>query len=136
MARFWSLRKALGKHGTESPKRVDTPTSTAGTIEVGDFLINTLERSATVLGEKLKLTFEEFDVLVFLTTHPQRCVTSRTVLATNWTDDDRHQTEFLKVLLSLRKKLENLAEGKQYLRTEPWVIYRFDPRSSFAHNPS
>jgi DNA-binding response OmpR family regulator len=83
-------------------------------------------------GENLRLTAEEFDVLVFLTTHPQRCVTPRTVLATNWTDDDHHQTEFLKALLSLRRKLEAVAGGKQYLRTEPWVIYRFEPRSSFA----
>lgn len=126
MAGFWNLRKVLTKDA-EPAKNVDTPRS-AALIEVGDFVINTLERSATVQGENLKLTFEEFDVLVFLTTHPQRCVTPRTVLATNWTDDDRHQTEFLKALLSLRRKLEAVATGKQYLRTEPWVIYRFEPQ--------
>jgi hypothetical protein len=42
------------------------------------------------------------------------------------------QTQFLRVLLSLRKKLEAAETGQQYLRTEPWVIYRFDPLPSSA----
>ncbi len=113
------------------PAHVDPRSSTA-MIEVGDFLINTIDRTVTVQGENLRLTSEEFDVFVFLTTHPQRCVTPRTVLATNWTDHDHHQTEFLRALLSLRRKLEAVAGGRQYLRTEPWVVYRFEPRPSFA----
>jgi len=119
------------RNSTTKPANVDAVSPTAK-IEIGDFVINTIDRTATVQGENLRLTAEEFDVLVFLTTHPQRCVTPRTVLATNWTDDDHHQTEFLKALLSLRRKLDAVAAGKQYLRTEPWVIYRFEPRSSFA----
>ena len=130
MAGTWSLQKLFTKSATK-PANVDAPPASA-TIEIGDFVINTIERTATVQGENLRLTSAESDVLVFLTTHPQRCVTPRTVLATNWTDDDHHQTEFLKALLSLRRKLEAVAGGKQYLRTEPWVIYRFEPRSSFA----
>jgi two-component system KDP operon response regulator KdpE len=102
-----------------------------GVIEAGDFKIDTAERIVTVQGHKLQLTSEEFDVLVFLTTHPQRCVTPHTMLATSWTSG-LHQTEFLKTLLSLRKKLDAVAAGIQYLRTEPWVIYRFDPSSSSA----
>jgi len=127
MAGIWGLRRVFRK----TAECVDTPPS-AATIEVGDFVINTIERTATVQGENLRSTWEEFDVLVFLTTHPQRCVTPRMVLATNKTDDDHHQTEFLKALLSLRRKLETVAGGKQYLRTEPWVIYRFEPQPSFA----
>lgn len=119
------------RKSTTKPATVDAAPS-AATIEIGDFVINTIERTATVQGESLRLTSAEFDVLVFLTTHPQRCVTPSTVLATNWNDDDHHQTEFLKALLSLRRKLAAVAGGKQYLRTEPWVIYRFEPRSWFA----
>ena len=130
MAGIWSLRKLFTKSATK-PANVDAPPASA-TIEMGDFVINTIERTATVQGDDLRLTSAESDVLVFLTTHPQRCVTPRTVLATNWTDDDHHQTEFLKALLSLRRKLEAVAGGKQYLRTEPWVIYRFESRSWFA----
>ena len=79
------------------------------TIEIGDFLINTAKRTATVRGEDLRLTSEEFDVLVFVTNHPQRCVTPRTMLPPSSTGSGVHQTEFLKALLSLRKKLETTA---------------------------
>jgi two-component system, OmpR family, KDP operon response regulator KdpE len=130
MAAIWSLRRVFRKNTTK-PANVNAARSPAK-IEIGDFVINMIERTATVQGENLRLTAEEFDVLVFLATHPQRCVTPRTVLATNWTDDDHHHTKFLQTLLSLRRKLEAVAGGKQYLRTEPWVIYRFEPRSSFA----
>jgi two-component system, OmpR family, KDP operon response regulator KdpE len=105
---------------------------TTGTIDMGDFRIDTEHRSATLRGEDLALTPEEFEVLVFLTTHPQRFVTPRTMLATSWTRGGLHQTEFLKTLLGLRKKIDAVSSGKQYLRTEPWVVYRFDPNSSLA----
>ncbi len=127
----WSLRQLFGE-STREPLQDGVDAVSTETIEIGDFLINTVTCTATVRGEDLRLTSEEFDVLVFLTTHPQRCVTPRTMLSTSWTGDGLHQTEFLKALLSLRKKLETIAAGKQYLRTEPWVIYRFDPRSSFT----
>jgi DNA-binding response OmpR family regulator len=101
-------------------------------IELGDFRIDTAERKAIVNGRQLPLTREEFDVLVFLVTHPQRLVTPRTLLTTSWNVQGLHQTEFLRNLLSLGRKLDIAGAGKQYLRTEPWVIYRFDPGSSFA----
>jgi DNA-binding response OmpR family regulator len=101
-------------------------------LEVGDFKIDTRRQRATLRGEPLELTSEEFDVLVFLTNNPQRVVTPQTTLATHWTAARTHQTQFLRVLLSLRKKLETIAAGHQYLRTEPWVIYRFEPVSSPA----
>lgn len=111
MAATWSMRQVL---------------------EVGDFRIDTRRHTATLRGEPLPLTGEEFEVLVFLTGNPQRVVTPQTTLATHWTGTRTHQAQFLRVLLSLRKKLENAATGQQYLRTEPWVIYRFDPVSSSA----
>jgi len=111
MAATWSMRQVL---------------------EVGDFRIDTRRHTATLRGEPLELTGEEFDVLVFLTTNPQRVVTPQTTLATHWTGARTHQTQFLRVLLSLRKKRETAATQLQYLRTEPWVIYRFEPVSSPA----
>ena len=101
-------------------------------IELGDFRIDTGRHTASLRGEPLGLTGEEFDVLVFLTTNPQGFVTPQTTLAMNWLEGRLHQTDFLRVLLSLRKKLETAAPGQQYLRTEPWVIYRFHPTPSTA----
>jgi len=127
----WGLRQLFGRSATEAMEGADTEVSTE-TLVVGEFAINTVKRTATMRGEDLRLTSEEFDVLVFLTAHPQRCVTPRTMLSSSWTGDGRHQTEFLKALLSLRRKLETVAAGQQYLRTEPWLFYRFDPHALFA----
>jgi DNA-binding response OmpR family regulator len=129
MAGSWSLRQLFARDVRVQVLKVEGAGSTE-MVEIGDFTIDTAERTASLLGEDLGLTSEEFDVLMFLTTHPQRCVTPHTILATSWTEDRLHQTEFLKALLSLRKKLDGLATRKQYLRTEPLVVYRFDPRSS------
>ena len=131
MAESWSLRQMFARNVYLQGQKVEGAGLTE-MVEIGDFTINTAERTASLLGEDFRLTSEEFDVLMFLTTHPQRCVTPRTILATSWTKGRLHQTEFLKALLSLREKLDGIGAGKQYLRTEPWVIYKFDPRSSVA----
>jgi DNA-binding response OmpR family regulator len=86
----------------------------------------------TLRSQHLSLTAEEFDGLVFLSGHPQRMVTPHTMLTTSWTANRLRQTEFLRVLMSLRKKLDAAGQGKHYLKTEPWIIYRFDPTSSAA----
>jgi len=101
-------------------------------IESGDFTIDVAGRRVSLGGQELSLTSEEFDVLLFLAGHPQRLVTPRTMLATSWNPNRLRQTEFLKVLLSLRTKLDAVGPGKHYLRTEPWVFYRFNPTSSTA----
>ena len=127
----WSLRQLFSTARKQELQESGTE-STGEVLEVGDFRIDTRRHSATLRGERLALTSEEFDVLVFLTANPQRFVTPQTTLATNWTGGRPHQTEFLRVLLSLRRKLESASAGQQYLRTEPWVIYHFDPVSSPA----
>lgn len=130
MAAPWTLRQ-LSATGRRVSRESD-PGSAGEVLEIGDFRIDTRRHTATLRGEPLSLTSEEFDVLVFLTGHPQSAVTPQTTLATNWTEARVHQTQFLRALLSLRTKLETAAAGRQYLRTEPWVIYRFEPVSSAA----
>jgi DNA-binding response OmpR family regulator len=131
MATTWSLRQLFATASKENVQQAE-PESAAEVLEVGDFRIDTRRHMVTLRGEPLTLTSEEFDVLVFLTTNPQHLVTLQTTLATHWTGARTRQTQFLRVLLSLRKKLEIAATGQQYLRTEPWVIYRFDPFPSRA----
>ena len=99
-------------------------------IEFGDFRIDLQNRTVTLRGEKLDLTSQEFDVLLFLISHPRRVITPQTMLATSWRPNPPQQTEFLRALLSLRKKLDALGGGTHYLRTESWVVYSFDPTPS------
>ena len=97
------------------------------TIAAGDFRIDLENRTASLRGRPLPLTAEEFDLLMFLIDHPRKLITQQTRLATNWDGHGLRQTEFLRVLLSLRKKLESEGSSQHYIRTEPWVFYRFDP---------
>lgn len=128
------MRQLFAKTWAREPKRdtAEESASLTGMIESGDFTIDLAERTVTLRGEDLSLTSEEFDVLVFLAGHPQRLVTPHTMLATSWTSNGLRQTEFLRALMSLGKKLDAAGHGKHYLRTEPWVVYRFDPTSSSA----
>jgi len=133
MTRSWSLRRLFtGEDKAPERDTAEEGLSVRGMIESGDFKIDLDNRTVTLCGQDLRLTSEEFDVLVFLASHPQSLVTRRTMLATSWSANRLRQTEFLRVLISLRKKLDAAGPGKRYLRTEPWVIYRFDPTPSPA----
>src|ERR1700731_4702922 len=116
----------ISNRGPESHAAEDD-LSLRNVIESGDFRIDVGSRTVSLCGEELELSSEEFEVLVYVINHPQRLITANTVLATSWTKNRPKQTEFLRVMLSLRKKLDAAAPGKHYLRTEPWVVYRFDP---------
>jgi len=99
----------------------------AGFLNVGDFRIDLDQRTVVVRNKHVDLAATEFDLLVFLVGHPKRMVTAQTMLKTQWGEDGVHQTQFLQVLLSLRKKLEATGAGDHYIRTESLVVYRFDP---------
>lgn len=130
MTGLWAFRQLFTKTSKVKQITPDEEVSLAQVIESGDFKIDLRRRVATLGGQELQLTSEEFDVLVFLASHPQRLITPRTMLNTNWRGDRLHQTNVVRVWLSLRAKLEAAGCGKHYLRTEPWLLYRFDPSSA------
>jgi len=99
----------------------------AEVIEAGDFRIDLESREVTVRGKEVQLTQEELDLLVFLTTHPKKIMTPSTRLLTRGRGDKVLQTQFLRVLLQLCRKIEPDTGSHHYIRTEPWVFYRFDP---------
>lgn len=129
MTGLWAFRQLFTRIA-KSEEIAQEQVSLAQVVESGDFKIDLNRRVARLAGQPLQLTFEEFDVLVFLASHPQRLVTPNTVLSTNWSSNRSRHTAFLKVLLSLRSKLEAAEPGQHYLRTEPWVLYRFDSSST------
>jgi DNA-binding response OmpR family regulator len=104
----------------------DSPaTKSSELIEAGDFRIDLAGRHVSIQGQELRLTSEEFDLLVFLVGHPTSIITPQTRLSTRW-GSRIHQAEVLRVLAQLRQKLEALGWSR-CIRTEPWVVYRFDP---------
>jgi DNA-binding response OmpR family regulator len=118
------MRDAAWKHSSvqgEAPGDV---------MELGDFRIDLFKETVTVRGRELQLTAAEFETLVFLTDHPKSFVTPHTAVEISCAGHGLQQAEFLRVLLSLRKKLESQDATNNYIRAEPWIFYRFDPRAS------
>jgi two-component system KDP operon response regulator KdpE len=134
MNRNWNLRQLVAKACDKASEQDTAKESTSATrrIRFGDFKIDRDERIVTLRDQELGLTSEEFDVLIFLASHPRSLVTPQTMLARSSTGNQLGQTKFLTTLVSLRKKLDAAGQGKHYLQTEPWVIYRFDPTASSA----
>jgi DNA-binding response OmpR family regulator len=99
-------------------------------IETGDFRLDLSRRVAAVRGKELSLTTAEFDVLLFLTSHPTNVVTSSTTLITNWDGRELRKAEFLHILLSLCQKITATCGANGYLNTESVVFCRFNPAGS------
>jgi two-component system KDP operon response regulator KdpE len=103
----------------------------AGRLERGAIAVDLDVRRVTRLGDELRLTPKEFDLLVFLMQHPGRVLTHRAVLRAVWGANAVHQPEHLRVLVAaLRKKLELDPARPRYILTEPWVGYRFVPEAA------
>jgi DNA-binding response OmpR family regulator len=96
-------------------------------IEAGDFRMNIDARTATARGRELDLSGAEFDVLVYLVSNRKRIVTARTTLASKSDYGGMRETEFLRALMALRKKLQERVPGIPYIQTEGWILYEFHP---------
>jgi len=112
-------------------RRSSVQTSTANddsAIEAGDFQVDLESHSVRVSGKEIRLTPKEFDLLVYFTRHPAKVLTHRTLLAAVWGRNYVEQNEYLRVFVgNLRKKIERDPANPQYILTEPWIGYRFDP---------
>ena len=106
-------------------RRAEPGTMSAGRVERGDIQIDVDQRRVTRLGEEMRLTPKEFELLLYLAQHPGRVLTHRTVLRAIWGPNAVDQPEHLRVLVaSLRKKIEVDPSQPRYIVTEPWVGYR------------
>jgi two-component system, OmpR family, KDP operon response regulator KdpE len=99
----------------------------AAVIEEGDFYVNPQSRVVRVQGKEVHLTPKEFELLVFMARHPNKVLTHRVLLNAVWGGESVQQPEYLRVFINqLRKKIEP-GETPQYIVTDPWVGYRFQP---------
>jgi two-component system KDP operon response regulator KdpE len=117
------IRAALRR--SEAAKSNDAPSPV---LEVGDFRIDLEDRSVAVNGSEVHLTPKEYDLMVYLVSHPGKVLTHRTMLTAIWGGESVEQTEYLRVFVGqLRKKIEPQPATPRYILTEPWIGYRFDP---------
>lgn len=111
-------------------RRAQSAEQDSARIEAGDFVIDSAAHKVTVRGKEVHLTPKEFELLQYLGRHPGKVITHRVLLGTIWGGQSTEQVEYLRVFVGqLRRKLD--PDGsRQYILTEPWVGYRFEPGES------
>jgi two-component system, OmpR family, KDP operon response regulator KdpE len=110
-------------------RRVATPgLSDQTAFEIGDFQVDQSTRTVKVRNEVVHLTPKEYDLLLHFLRNPNRVLTHRVLLGAIWGGESVEQSEYLRVFIGqLRKKIERDPAHPQYILTDPWVGYRFNP---------
>jgi two-component system KDP operon response regulator KdpE len=107
-------------------RRIDVPVQSSQPIVRGGLVIDRERFRVMRDGDEVRLTPKEFELLSYMTQHPGRVLTHRTLLKAIWGPHAVDQVEHLRVLVgSLRKKIEPNPSTPKYILTEPWVGYRF-----------
>ena len=95
---------------------------------IGDFTVDPQQHRVSVRGKVVRLTPKEFELIQYFASHPGRVLTRQAILTAVWGSNSVSQNEYLRVFIgNLRRKLEANARRPQYIKTEPWIGYRFDP---------
>jgi two-component system KDP operon response regulator KdpE len=116
------IRAALRRASSESLPSLESP----------ELTIDFERRQVTVRGSQVRLTPKEFELLRQLVANQGKPISHRRLLQAVWGPDYGDQTEYLRVFINqLRKKIEADPGHPTYIRTEPWVGYRFElPRAA------
>ncbi|MGE5408711.1 MAG: winged helix-turn-helix domain-containing protein [Syntrophothermus sp.] len=97
--------------------------ATSGRLE-----IRPEEHAALVDGRPLSLTMRELQLLVTLSSHPQRIMTREELFAEVWGSRLRPEDRSVDVYISrLRSKLGAALPGVQLIHTHNGIGYRFSP---------
>ena len=109
-------------------RRSQEPVTAETEFTVGDFTIDPQQHRVLVGGKPVRLTPKEFELVQFLAANPSRVLTHRAILTAVWGSNSVGQNDYLRVFVAnLRKKLEVNPRAPRYIKTEPWIGYRFDP---------
>jgi two-component system KDP operon response regulator KdpE len=97
-------------------------------FEAGDFCVDQEAHSVQIKGHEVRLTPKEFHLLTYFIQNAGRVLTPRALLAAVWERPYAEQLDSVRALVrQLRKKIEPNPSAPRYLKTEPWIGYRFIP---------
>lgn len=97
-------------------------------FEAGDFRMDQEAHTVHVKGHEVRLTPKEFHLLMYFIRNAGRVLTPRALLAEVWERPYAEQLDSVRTLVrQLRKKIEPNPSAPRYLKTEPWIGYRFHP---------
>jgi two-component system, OmpR family, KDP operon response regulator KdpE len=95
-------------------------------IAFGNVQVNVATRHVSVAGRDVRFTPKEFDLLHYLSTHPNVTIPHGKLLQAVWGPDYGNEIEYLHVFVNqIRKKIEPDPANPRYLMTEMRTGYRF-----------
>lgn len=99
-------------------------------IERGELVINSAKHEVFVRGEKIDLTFKEFELLKLLASHPGRVFTREFLLERLWDDGIYSDSRTIDVhIRHLREKVEANPGVPEYIVTVRGLGYKFKEHS-------
>ena len=94
----------------------------------GDLEVNFATRRVVLLGDEVRLTPREYDLLKTLARYGGRVVTHRQLITAIWGPTAQVDAQFVRVLVAqLRQKIEEEPSTPKILLTEPGIGYRLTP---------
>ncbi len=98
-------------------------------ISVEELTVDLARRSVEVRGQRVQLTYVEFELLRTLASHPGRVYSRRMLLEALWGGADYREPRTIDVhVRHLREKLEQDPAAPEYILTVRGVGYRFRDR--------
>ncbi len=114
----------------EASLRRTSPEPEASVLSALGLQVDLVAHSVHRDGDEIHLTPTEFELLRFFMLNPGRLLTHRALLIQVWGPEYAEDVTVLRgQIANLRRKLEPATGVRHhYVRTEPGVGYRFDPR--------
>jgi two-component system KDP operon response regulator KdpE len=114
----------------EAVLRRISPEPEASVVEVAGLEVDLADHSVRRDGEEIHLTPTEFELLRLFVRNRGRLMTHRTLLTEVWGLEYADEITVLRgQMANLRRKIEpSGGTRRHYIRTEPGIGYRFDPR--------
>jgi two-component system, OmpR family, KDP operon response regulator KdpE len=108
-------------------RRSHAPNITTQRLKIGVFVLDFAAHRAEVRGKEVYLTPKEFELLTFFLQNAGRVLTHKKLLSAIWGRTYSDQPDAVRVLVrQLRRKIELNPATPTYLKTEPWIGYRFE----------
>jgi DNA-binding response OmpR family regulator len=99
---------------------------TRDVIVVGDMTLDALKRVVSIRGERVGLTYIEFELLKVMASHPGRVYSRQLLLQLAWGDSDYRDERTIDVhVRHLREKIEADPKNPEYIFTVRNIGYRF-----------
>jgi len=105
-------------------RKLNSGTPASNVVEVGDLRLDLRKREVLLLGEEIKLSPKEYDLLKLLAENAGQVVTHRRLLLAGWGDPGADNQYLRSYIALLRQKLEEDSAEPKILLTEPGVGYR------------